>query len=263
MSVEANKFLDLGTRVMSAIAMIAITVSAFWLGGFWAIGFIGLGAMVLLWEFHKMLRHEDVRGKIALAIMVVAAATSVVVTFMLGWIWGAGALILGAAALYKRDDKNWVWLSSGLLYIGASMVAMLVILLSPEHGQFYVLWVLVVVVLTDIGGYFAGRIIGGPKLWPAVSPKKTWAGTAGGWVLALISGAALGWFGPEPLWSTIVISFVISVASQLGDLLESWLKRYNQIKDSSSIIPGHGGLLDRLDGVMSAAMVFAIIQGLS
>ena len=262
MSVETNKFLDLGTRVMSAIAMIVITVSAFWLGGFWAIGFIGLGAMVMLWEFHKMLRHEDVRGKIDLAIMVGSASVSVVATFMLGWIWGAGALIIGAAALYKRDDANWFWLSSGLLYIGASMTAMLMIFLSPEHGLFDVFWVVLVVVLTDIGGYFAGRIVGGPKLWPAVSPKKTWAGTMGGWILALAAGAVLGWFGPEPLWTTIVISFVISVASQLGDLLESWLKRYNDIKDSSDIIPGHGGLLDRLDGVMAAALVFAFIQGL-
>ena len=263
MSVEANKFLDLGTRVLSAIAMIAISVTAFWLGGYWAVGFIGLGALVMLWEFHKMLRHEDVRGKIDLAIMVGSAAASVVATFLLGWLWGAGTLLIGAAALYKRDHENWFWLSSGLLYIGASMTAMLMIFLSPEHGLFDVFWVVLIVVLTDIGGYFAGRVIGGPKLWPAVSPKKTWAGTIGGWALALVAGLLLGMFGPEPVMRSIGVSFVISVASQIGDLLESWLKRQKDIKDSSDIIPGHGGLMDRLDGVMAAALVFALIQGLS
>jgi phosphatidate cytidylyltransferase len=263
MRVETNKFLDLGTRILSAIAMIAISVAAFWLGGYWAIGFIGLGALVMLWEFHKMLRQETVRGKIDLAIMVGSAALSVVATFMFGWIWGALALIIGAVALFKRDDQNWFWLSSGLLYIGASMTAMLMIFLSPEHGLFDVFWVVSIVALTDIGGYFAGRLIGGPKLWPAVSPKKTWAGTVGGWCLAVLAGVLLGWFGPEPILRSLVISFVIAVASQLGDLLESWLKRAKNVKDASDIIPGHGGLMDRLDGVMAAALVFAFIQGLS
>ena len=143
------------------------------------------------------------------------------------------------------------------------MTAMLMIFLSPEHGLFDVFWVVLIVALSDIGGYFAGRIIGGPKLWPAVSPKKTWAGTLGGWCLAIIAGVLLGWFGPEPVMRSLVISFVIAIASQLGDLLESWLKRQKDVKDSSDIIPGHGGLLDRLDGVMAAALVFAFIQGLS
>ncbi len=263
MSGKANKFLDLGTRVLSAIVMIAISVAAFWLGGYWAIGFIGAGALVLLWEFHKMLRQEEVRGKIDLAIMGGSAVVSVYATFTYGWIYGAAALIVGAAALYKSDHENWFWLSSGLLYIGASMTAMLMIFLSPEHGLFDVFWVVLIVALTDIGGYFAGRIIGGPKLWPAVSPKKTWAGTLGGWCLAIIAGALLGWFGPEPVMRSLVISFVIAIASQLGDLLESWLKRQKDVKDSSDIIPGHGGLMDRLDGVMAAALVFAFIQGLS
>lgn len=263
MSVEASKFLDLGTRILSAIAMIAISVAAFWLGGYWAVGFIGLGALVMLWEFHKMLRQESVRDKIDLAIMVLAASLSIVATFMLGWIWGALALIIGAVALFKRDHKNWFWLSSGLLYIGASMTAMLMIFLSPEHGLFDVFWVVAIVALTDIGGYFAGRLIGGPKLWPAVSPKKTWAGTVGGWILAVIAGGLLGWFGPEPILRSVIVSFVIAVASQLGDLLESWLKRKKNVKDASDIIPGHGGLMDRLDGVMAAALVFAFIQGLS
>ncbi|MEO1918685.1 MAG: phosphatidate cytidylyltransferase [Paracoccaceae bacterium] len=262
MSSKPNKFLDLGTRILSAIVMIAISVLAFWLGGYWAIGFIGLGALVLLWEFHKILRHEDVRAKIDLAIMGGSAVASIYATLTYGWVFGAITLILGAAALYKSDHENWFWLSSGLLYIGACMTAMLMIFLSPEHGLFYVFWVVLIVALTDIGGYFAGRIIGGPKLWPAVSPRKTWAGTMGGWVLSIIAGVLLGWFGPEPVLRSLVISIVIAIASQLGDLLESWLKRQKDVKDSSYIIPGHGGLLDRLDGVMAAALVFAFIQGL-
>ena len=109
-----------------------------------------------------------------------------------------------------------------------------------------VIWLVGVVILSDIGGYFAGRMIGGPKFWPAISPKKTWSGTAAGWICAAIWGFAFGGFG------LAVLSIVIAFAGQLGDILESWLKRRAGIKDSSNLIPGHGGVLDRFDSLVGA-----------
>jgi phosphatidate cytidylyltransferase len=138
----------------------------------------------------------------------------------------------------------------------------LVAMRDGPSGFWIVLWLILVVVATDIGGYFAGRFIGGPKLWVKISPKKTWSGTIGGWVLAVVvSGAFAVWMGWNlPLLA--VVALVLSVASQAGDLAESAVKRAVGIKDSGFLIPGHGGLLDRFDGLMGASMV-ATIFGLT
>jgi len=131
---------------------------------------------------------------------------------------------------------------------------------DPVNGFAALLFVLLVVWASDIGGYFAGRAIGGPKLWPRVSPKKTWAGSLGGFVasLAVAAGFVLCGVGkPLPL---AVLGAVLSVVSQLGDLFESAVKRRFGVKDSSHLIPGHGGLMDRLDGFV-AAVVAAWIFG--
>ncbi len=131
--------------------------------------------------------------------------------------------------------------------------------MTPFTGSLALVLVLLVVWVTDIGGYFAGRGIGGPKLWPRVSPKKTWAGAIGGFVasLAVASGfAALNFGKMVPL---LALAAFLSVISQLGDLFKSAVKRRFGVKDSSQIIPGHGGLLDRLDGFVAAIAMAAIL----
>jgi phosphatidate cytidylyltransferase len=121
-----------------------------------------------------------------------------------------------------------------------------------------------VVWVTDIGGYFAGRGIGGPKLWPRVSPKKTWAGAIGGFAASLAVAAGFAALSLGRTGTMLVLGAVLSIASQLGDLLESAVKRRFGVKDSSNIIPGHGGLLDRLDGFVAAvvlAAIFGVLRG--
>jgi len=136
--------------------------------------------------------------------------------------------------------------------------------LDQAHGFVALIFVLLVVWVSDIGGYVAGRGIGGPKLWPRVSPKKTWAGAVGGFAGSLVIAAGFAAFGfgkPLPL---LVLAAILSVASQLGDLFESAVKRRFGVKDSSHIIPGHGGLMDRLDGYVAAillAAIFGILRG--
>ena len=128
-----------------------------------------------------------------------------------------------------------------------------------DLGLGWMMWLICVVVATDVLGYFAGRLIGGPKFWPAVSPKKTWAGTGFGWI-----GAALvGWgfaLNSGATFELIGISIAISMASQMGDIAESAIKRMMDVKDSSALIPGHGGVLDRFDGMLGAS-VFLLIVG--
>jgi phosphatidate cytidylyltransferase len=119
--------------------------------------------------------------------------------------------------------------------------------------------VLLVVWVTDIGGYFAGRGIGGPKLWPRVSPNKTWAGAIGGFAASLAVAAGFAAFGLGKTGPMLLLGAMLSIVSQLGDLLESAVKRRFGVKDSSHIIPGHGGLMDRLDGFVAAVVVAAIL----
>ena len=119
-------------------------------------------------------------------------------------------------------------------------------------------WLVLVVIATDVAGYFAGRFIGGPKFWPRVSPKKTWSGTLGGWFAAMLIGLVFLTFtnaGKDLPW----ISMLLSLASQMGDVAESAIKRRMGVKDSSSLLPGHGGLLDRFDGLLGAALFMLLV----
>jgi phosphatidate cytidylyltransferase len=127
-----------------------------------------------------------------------------------------------------------------------------------DMGFGWLLWLVMVVVVTDVVGYFAGRAIGGPKFWPKVSPKKTWSGTGAGWIGAAIVGLLFSINTGVGL-QLVGISIAISMASQMGDIAESGLKRTMGVKDSSNLIPGHGGLLDRFDGMLGASLFLLII----
>ncbi|MDB4074642.1 phosphatidate cytidylyltransferase, partial [Ascidiaceihabitans sp.] len=128
-----------------------------------------------------------------------------------------------------------------------------------DLGFIWMLWLIVVVVVTDVLGYFAGRMIGGPKFWPAVSPKKTWSGTIFGWIGATVVGVIfVSYTGAS--FELVGISIAVAMASQMGDIAESAVKRMMGVKDSSTLIPGHGGVLDRFDGMLGAA-VFLLLVG--
>jgi phosphatidate cytidylyltransferase len=174
------------------------------------------------------------------------------------------ALVVGAAGVALLSAERRHWTVTGFLYAAAAEIASVLVRLDQTKGFAALILVLLVVWVTDIGGYFAGRGIGGPKLWPRVSPKKTWAGSIGGFVASLIVAggfAALGFGKTGPI---LLLAAALSIASQLGDLFESAVKRRFGVKDSSHIIPGHGGLLDRLDGFVAAivlAAIFGFLRG--
>jgi phosphatidate cytidylyltransferase len=173
-------------------------------------------------------------------------------------------LMLGLIAVAWLTPERRVWAVTGFGYAAAAELASVLLRLDPVQGWTALLLVLLVVWVTDIGGYFAGRGIGGPKLWPRVSPNKTWAGAIGGFAASLAVAWGFSAFGLGKTSVLLLLGSALSIASQLGDLFESAVKRRFGVKDSSHIIPGHGGLLDRLDGFVAAvvlAAVFGLLRG--
>jgi len=167
-------------------------------------------------------------------------------------------LAVGFVAVMSIAPERRSWAAAGFLYAAAAGIASVLLRLDPVKGFAALMFVLLIVWVTDSGGYFAGRGIGGPKLWPRVSPKKTWAGAVGGFSASLAVAAGFAAFDLGKIGPLLLLSGALSVVSQLGDLFESAVKRRFGVKDSSHIIPGHGGLLDRLDGFVAAVVVAAL-----
>lgn len=167
-------------------------------------------------------------------------------------------LLLGLLAVMALAQERHVWIMAGFGYATAAELSSILVRLDPVEGFTALMLILLVVWVTDIGGYFAGRGIGGPKLWPRVSPNKTWAGAFGGFVASVAVAAGFAACGLGRTGVLLLLGSALSIISQLGDLFESAVKRHFGVKDSSHIIPGHGGLLDRLDGFVAAVVVAAI-----
>lgn len=200
-----------------------------------------------------------------------AAVLAVLVLLALwfgGWAFTLLVIVAGLQMLREWDgltkQDGLLWRISGLAYV-ALPCASLLWLRSQTHGMELVLFVLLAIWATDIGAYFTGRKIGGPKLWSALSPKKTWAGLGGGIVSAAVIACVATSFTPFPtsLPGAVIIGAALAIIGQAGDFFESWLKRRANVKDSSNLIPGHGGLLDRVDGMIFTLPLFALLAYLS
>ena len=171
---------------------------------------------------------------------------------------------IGLVAVAALSPERRSWSATGFLYAAAAEIASVLVRLHPDQGFAALFFVLLVVWAADIGGYFAGRAIGGRKLWERVSPKKTWAGAIGGLLLSLAVAGGFAAAGAGKTGPLLALGAILSVISQLGDLFESAVKRRFGVKDSSHVIPGHGGLLDRLDGFVAAvvaAAIFGLLRG--
>jgi phosphatidate cytidylyltransferase len=181
-------------------------------------------------------------------------------SYALPMLWGTdratlALLLIGAMAMTMFPKAALTALGVG--YIGTAAIAILFLREQPL-GFALALWTLAIVWATDIGAYFAGRAIGGPKLAPTISPNKTWAGLIGGMVAAAIVGTLIAKFGHLPT-RAVWIAPLLAVAAQIGDLVESGMKRHVGVKDSGRILPGHGGLLDRIDGMLPVAILVAAL----
>jgi phosphatidate cytidylyltransferase len=252
----SGKDSDLGNRLIVAIVLIAVAFAALWFGGlvFWLL--VAIGGLLMMGEW------ADLAGATVRQKRLAQYALTVPLAIMApGLAAGPGFLALGlviAACLFLGAVTRKPQLSLGALYVGLPVLGLLVLRQHVEHGFLLTFWAMALVWASDTGAYFAGRAIGGPKLAPAISPNKTWAGFFGGLVASGVFAAILvvGFGLPFAL---ALCTPVLASLSQIGDLYESHLKRRAGVKDSGNLLGGHGGVLDRLDGLVAVAPVGALL----
>jgi len=250
---------ELSVRIASAIVMGVLAIAAAYAGGALFLAFCALAALGIWWEWASL-----AAGREAHAAMASGAAAQIAAGFFLGAGRIAAAvacLAAGAvAALALTPAGRRGWTALGVLYAGAMLVAPVLLRGDPQMGLRAVIFLFAVVWTTDTVAYFAGRALGGPKLAPRLSPNKTWSGALGGaagGVLAAVVMAAAAQLGS---WvSLAIVGLFLSTAAQAGDLFESAFKRQYGAKDASHLIPGHGGLMDRLDGFIAAALLAVVL----
>ncbi|MDU1695089.1 MAG: phosphatidate cytidylyltransferase, partial [Bradyrhizobium sp.] len=246
-------------RIAAALVLVPLALGAAYAGGVFWTALVTLVAVGLYLEWLMVVGEvRAVRVSVigALAIAAVGVCLAFGLVDVAAVVLGLGLALVAALAAGHRS-----WAATGFIYAAAAELASVLVRLDVTEGWHALVLVFLVVWSSDIGGYVAGRGIGGPKLAPRISPNKTWAGAIGGFGTSLLAAACWALAGAGGLMAMVVLAAVLSIVSQLGDLFESAVKRHFGVKDSSHIIPGHGGLLDRLDGYV-AAIVFAAILGL-
>ncbi|TNJ41640.1 phosphatidate cytidylyltransferase [Phaeobacter sp. B1627] len=249
-----GRWADLLPRTLSALVLLSAGAGALWCGGLIFTIFVAVLTGAVMWELVRLLDTSS--GEVALNVGILSAAALVVAT--VSYIAMVPVMLLVPLALglvrLRRQRVRFAILGLWVM-IGAFGL----IWLRNIQGLPWAMWLILVVVATDVAGYFVGKYIGGAKFWPAISPNKTWSGTAGGWAAAALIGLGFVVLGAMPA-SLILLSVGVSMASQLGDIVESAVKRRMGAKDASNLIPGHGGVFDRFDGMLGAsALCFLVV----
>ena len=250
---------NLVLRIVSSLVLAPVAIAAAWFGGVVFVAFWTIAAVIVLWEWQTLVCGHDRNSVLAVGAAALIGAAAVLIV---GWFGIAIALVaLGGfaiAALASRERR--VWCVAGLVYAATILIAPVLLRRDASFGFAAIMLLFVIVWLTDIAAYFAGRAIGGPKLMPRVSPKKTWSGAVGGTLAGVVGAVGVAHMSSVASLAAVAgVALVISVVSQGGDLLESAIKRRFNTKDASQLIPGHGGLMDRLDGFVAAAVAGALI----
>lgn len=244
---------ELAKRIVFGVLLAAVALGLLWVGPVPFALLILLVSLVMVWEWGRVVRGTD--QDITMFVHGVAVTAAIALASVGYAALGAFAILIGGIIVGLLQFGGRSALSTiGVFYTGLPAVALLWLRSQEPNGLYAVLFLFLVVWSTDTLAYLAGRLIGGPKLAPSISPKKTWAGFIFGVTAATIAGWLFGqWIGAPPA-TLALLAGVLAVISQLGDLAESALKRSFDIKDSSQLIPGHGGFLDRLDSLVPVAM---------
>jgi phosphatidate cytidylyltransferase len=252
---------DLKLRVISAVVLAPLVIGTVWLGGWFFAGLLAIAAVLMAHELSGLLFGEASIRKSAFL-----AATAVLAIGLAAMGLTTAALAAGAAGLaFALAARSWtgqaLWPALlAYLYLVLPLVALVWLRADPALGLAVLIWLLATVWAIDIFAYFAGRFIGGPKLAPRISPKKTWAGLIGGMAGAIaVAIATWTWLGVGSLAALVAIAIGLTVLEQAGDFAESALKRRAGVKDSGKLIPGHGGILDRVDGLVAVALGAALL----
>lgn len=256
---------DLILRALSALVLAPLALALTWLDVYLFMAMVLGGVFVVYWEWYSIVLQAQERGSDDRVMKLLGFALLLLIClfFYLNFFFAlVGVVVAGAAVIYSAGGRDRVsrWVAAGFAYAAVTLLA-LVALRGSAGGLWFVFYLFLVVWGTDVAAYVCGRTFGGPRLWPAVSPNKTWSGAIGGVVISSLLGmgfvAAVG--GGSLVWA-FGLAVMLSAVSQLGDLFESSFKRKFNVKDSSQLIPGHGGLLDRVDGLVAAA-VFSYVLG--
>lgn len=243
---------DLGQRLISGGLFAALGLFIMWLGGHPFHVFVAIICGIMVWEVARMVGS----GSASMPLGVIAGLSCLIlVSFPVGYTLPLVFVpaLVGITRL-DRHRVSYALYSSSILMAGFGLVH-----LRDDFGFLWMVWLALIVIASDVLGYFAGRFLGGPRFWPRVSPKKTWSGTIAGWIGAALIGlfyATKGHAGGE----IVGISIAICIAGQFGDIAESALKRRMGVKDSSSILPGHGGMFDRFDAMLGAALFLLLVE---
>ena len=260
-AARSSRWHDLGVRASSGVVLVAVAIATARAGGTVFIATWTLAAIAIQWEWQRLI---DAPAEAARVLIGSFAVVAVAWLARLDLVEAAFTLTMFAAVQAILAHGRRVWAAAGLIYAGALIMAVLALRFSFPFGGRSIIWLFATVWSTDIFAYFGGRFIGGPKLWPRVSPSKTWAGTLSG----VAAGALIGTFvvlrdlpGPTAVAPVLALTLATAMVSQAGDAFESAVKRAFGVKDSSRLIPGHGGIMDRLDGFIAAA-VFAFGFGI-
>jgi phosphatidate cytidylyltransferase len=250
-------------RVVSALILAPVALGAAYFGRPAWDGLVAVMGASMAWEWARLCSGGRLSrvGAVSMAItpaaLAVAALAGVIPALI---IVGAGVVLVGLGASLE-GTRNPAWPAAGVAYVGAPCLAMVWLRARPDDGLATLLWALALVWATDTGAYVAGRGIGGPKLAPRISPNKTWAGLIGGMVAAAAVGLAASLLLADvPASIAVPVSAALAVVEQAGDLFESAVKRHFGVKDSSRLIPGHGGVLDRVDGLLAVSLAVAALS---
>lgn len=247
----------------SAAVLGPLALAAVWFGDGWLLALVLIGVAVMGWEWARLVTQGGF-GAVGALTLATGLASAVLAGLGpgIGWALAAAAggalLVLGAAQRGRSVES--LWAAAGAFWLALGTVGFLALGRLPESGSGTLFWLLGVVWASDIAAYACGRGLGGPKLAPRISPNKTWAGFFGaiagagivGWVAGFLAGAG-------GALAVLAASLLLGVAAQLGDLAESAAKRHFGVKDSSGLIPGHGGLLDRVDGLLAASVLAGVM----
>jgi phosphatidate cytidylyltransferase len=249
---------NLWLRVGSAAILAPLAIGAAWLGDWPFTIFWGLAAIAIWWEWVGLVEPS---GRNVMLATGVCALILQGVLFEAGQ-WSIALMIvaLGVLAGLVIAGRQAALVAGGLVYASALLMATITLRADAKYGFAALVLLYAIVWGTDIGGFFAGRAIGGAKLAPAISPKKTWSGAIGGTIAGVAAAIAVAEiFSIRNPVMIGLVALVLSIASQSGDLFESWLKRRFDAKDTSGLIPGHGGVMDRLDGFIFAGVAAALL----
>jgi phosphatidate cytidylyltransferase len=258
---SSPKWADLGVRTFTAVALVPIVLADAWLGGVWFEILAAFLGVLIAYEW-ALIAHGKSSSQFALHALaaICAAMLTPVIGIKQTLMVATGIAALSVILVLLRGRKLNHWMAVGPLYSSLPIIALVALRRDGTLGWEAILWLFLIVWAADVCAYFAGRMIGGPKLAPRFSPKKTWAGLGGAVVGAAVATYAFGqYFALPSVLPLAVLAGGLAVFEQAGDIFESAFKRFHNVKDSGTLLPGHGGVIDRVDGLIAVAIAAAII----